>query len=191
MSLDPETATGGRAHRQRPPLVRLIPVGDVDPALLDAIRPGIATRFHAPVRIGAPITLHPAWFDDARAQYHAEPILDALIVRDRSHGWSLGIADVDLFIPGLDFIFGEATVAGCCAVIGVARLDPTFHGAPPDPERFLHRVLTEAVHELGHIAGLDHCTDPRCVMSFSRDVDDVDRKGPDFCPRCAGPRSWA
>src|SRR5690606_5671472 len=65
VSLDPETATGGRAHRQRPPLVRLIPVGDVDPALLDAIRPGIATRFHAPVRIGAPIALHPAWFDDA------------------------------------------------------------------------------------------------------------------------------
>lgn len=188
MTLAPEDTAGGHPPSPRPPLIRVLPIGAVDPTVLAAIQRGLESRFEAPVRIDQGIPLRGEWFDDAREQYHAEPILDTLILRYGREGWSLGVVDADLFLPGLDFIFGEATVAGCCAVIGLARLDPRFHGQNPDPERFRRRALTEAVHELGHVAGLDHCPDPRCVMSFSRNVDDVDRKSADFCPRCGGGR---
>jgi archaemetzincin len=44
--------------------------------------------------------------------------------------------------------------------------------------------VKEAVHELGHMFGLDHCSDLRCVMHFSNSLADTDRKGRDFCPSC-------
>jgi len=46
------------------------------------------------------------------------------------------------------------------------------------------RAVKEAVHELGHTFGLDHCSDPRCVMHFSNMLADTDRKGREFCPSC-------
>lgn len=46
------------------------------------------------------------------------------------------------------------------------------------------RAVKEAVHELGHTYGLGHCRNPRCVMSFSNSLRDVDRKERDFCPSC-------
>jgi archaemetzincin len=48
----------------------------------------------------------------------------------------------------------------------------------------LRRTLIEAVHELGHLQGLGHCPDRRCVMHFSNCLLDTDRKQPDFCSRC-------
>ncbi|HEX9108975.1 MAG TPA: matrixin family metalloprotease, partial [Longimicrobiales bacterium] len=70
-----------------------------------------------------------------------------------------------------------------CGVLGLARLRPA-----PDDERsarvFFRRALTEAMHEIGHMAGLGHCADPGCVMHFSHGVQETDRKGVEFCARC-------
>jgi archaemetzincin len=45
-------------------------------------------------------------------------------------------------------------------------------------------VEKETLHELGHILGLEHCPNPRCVMSFSNSIYDVDRKEARFCEMC-------
>jgi archaemetzincin len=165
--------------------IELVPVGPVDPTILDALRPELGRRFDTVVRTGVSVPLRPEWCDPTRGQYRADPILDLLVEREDGAHWILGIADVDLFAPGLNFIFGQATVGGCCAIIGLARLRPEFHGHSPDPDLFRRRTLTEAVHELGHIAGLKHCPNPECVMHFSHTLEDTDRKGPDFCDRCS------
>jgi len=94
----------------------------------------------------------------------------------------LGIVDHDLFVPELNFVFGEASSRA--AFISLTRLRQTFYRLPEDQSLFHRRVLTEAIHELGHTYGLGHCGNPRCVMFFSNRLSDTDRKGPEFCPKC-------
>jgi len=94
----------------------------------------------------------------------------------------LGIVDHDLFIPELNFVFGEASQKA--AVISLTRLRQTFYQLPEDRTLFHQRVLTEAIHELGHTYGLGHCKNSRCVMFFSNSLMDTDRKGSEFCPPC-------
>jgi archaemetzincin len=94
----------------------------------------------------------------------------------------LGLTDVDLFIPILTFVFGEAQLGGMAAVVSTARL-----GDPPemaDGRVIWERTAKEAVHELGHAFGLVHCGTPACVMSRSANVRDVDLKRGDLCGSC-------
>ena len=110
--------------------------------------------------------------------------MDALLERaDRGApgGWWLGVAEAELCAPGFEVVFGEATVAGPCAVVGLATLRArTGDGTPP----LWPRLVTTAIHELGHLAGADHCADPACVMYPSRDLVDTDQKGNSFCGSC-------
>lgn len=97
---------------------------------------------------------------------------------------ALLIADVDLYTEGLNFVFGEAEIEGSLAIISLVRLRESFYGRLEKREIFESRVKKEAVHELGHVFGLKHCTFPQCVMFFSNSLADTDRKGWEFCPRC-------
>lgn len=169
-----------------PSSIRLVPVGSVPAIVLERLRAGLGPRFGAPIAIDPAAPIEARWFDAARDQFRGDAILDRLVLDRCDREWRLGIVDADLYVPGLNFIFGQATVGGCCAVIGLARLRDAFRGDPSDDDRFHRRALIEAVHELGHVAGLTHCPDPACAMHFSEDIDDTDRKGPDFCPRCTG-----
>jgi len=95
----------------------------------------------------------------------------------------LGVADLDLFAPGLNFIFGQAQVNGLATVMALPRLRPAFYGEAPDWDRFVQRSRKEAVHELGHTYGLAHCPIPTCVMHFLNTLAVTDRKSDRFCPR--------
>jgi len=99
-------------------------------------------------------------------------------------GVLLGVADVDLYVPSLNFVFGEADPSDRVAVISVTRLRQSFYGLRDDTALFLDRVGKEAVHELGHVFNLRHCTQPRCVKFFSNSLADTDWKEDDFCNRC-------
>ncbi|MGA2599921.1 MAG: hypothetical protein ABSH09_23365 [Bryobacteraceae bacterium] len=91
----------------------------------------------------------------------------------------LGVASVDLFVPVLTFVFGEAQLEGNCAVVSHYRL-----AEPGRPELLMERLTKEAAHELGHTFGLRHCHDWNCVMSSSHAVERLDVKSADFCARC-------
>ena len=97
----------------------------------------------------------------------------------------LGITNEDIFTLGLNFLFGEADPSGGRAIISLKRLHESFYGRPENEKLFQERMLKEAVHELGHTYGFSHCRDPKCVMHFSSNIDDVDRKNVFFCPSCA------
>jgi archaemetzincin len=130
--------------------------------------------------------LRPAYFPE-RNQYHATLILASLLRRlPDPDSRILGITSLDLFVPVLTFVFGQAQLEGPGALLSTFRLRNEFYGIPPDPFVLLDRTIKEAVHELGHSFGLVHCPDRRCVMSSSTYVEEVDVKGDWYCPDCEG-----
>jgi len=96
----------------------------------------------------------------------------------------LAVIDLDLFIPILTFVFGEAQLDGPMAIVSTFRLHPEFYGLPKNDSLVLQRLEKESIHELGHTFGLRHCPDYQCVMTASTDVEEIDLKGVEFCPDC-------
>jgi archaemetzincin len=127
-------------------------------------------------RVDAPVPLPDSAYAAARGQYRAESLL-ALLGGYSRH--VLGVTHRDLYAGGLNFVFGIASPGGAC-VVSTARLT-----AGADEELFRARLVKEAVHELGHTLGLEHCPDRSCVMHFSNSLADTDRKGEAYCRRCA------
>ena len=160
----------------------LIPIGGVE---IPAFLPGaLKARLGLPLYIGHPLPLPSGAFDPTRRQYNAQTILRAIEWVHRT-GKSLGIVDVDLFVPGLNFVFGLAKgIGGDIGVISLTRLREEFYGRPASEELFHLRTLKEALHELGHMFGLTHCPNPLCVMHFSNTLGDTDRKQAEYCPVC-------
>ena len=117
-------------------------------------------------------------------QHHATMILDALERQGQNLAQDklLGVTDLDLYVPNLNFVFGEARLPGRVALISTYRLmaTTTYGGA----ELFPLRLVKEAVHELGHTLGLSHCDQTLCVMHFSNSLADTDRKSEDYCESC-------
>jgi len=124
-------------------------------------------------------------FDLARRQYNSSQILLQLIASLPADAPRiLGVTAVDLFIPILTFVFGEAQLDGIGAVVSLHRLDNKFYGLPEDQGLLVQRLVKESVHELGHTFGLVHCSHPGCVLNASTYVEDIDQKSGELCLPC-------
>jgi archaemetzincin len=165
--------------------IHLIPCGPVKPGIFEVLKEGLKKELGTQVTRGEGMALPEGAYDSHRRQYRAEAFLPSLAAcRRDSRELVLGVTEVDLYIRGLNFVFGLAHPGEKCAIISLARLNPQFYGEPAAPGLLGVRALKEAVHELGHLLGLGHCPEPSCIMFFSNSLMDTDRKGPGFCPRC-------
>ncbi|MGA2992702.1 MAG: archaemetzincin family Zn-dependent metalloprotease [Candidatus Korobacteraceae bacterium] len=166
--------------------LQLVPIGAPDFELLDWLRRELSEGFRIPCGIEAP--LDPAFaYHPERGQHHSSELLSALQERyARRRTWRLlGVTELDLYIPILTFVFGEAQMGGPCAVVSYHRLCQEYYGLPPDRDLLARRLLTECVHELGHTLQLAHCQDYECVMASSHAVEWIDLKRWTFCRACA------
>lgn len=166
-------------------LLQLLPIGNVEDGLLQDLRPVMEESFHVPCQV-LPARLDPQFaFHGERQQYHSSEILQRMQSYLTEDSWRmLGIAAVDLYIPILTFVFGEAQMGGPCAVVSAHRLSQEFYGLPHDPDLFRQRTIKEALHELGHTVALTHCDDYRCAMAPSHAVEWIDLKESTLCTAC-------
>jgi archaemetzincin len=126
-------------------------------------------------------------FDASRGQYNSTALLAQLLqVSGGMDEKRIAVVGVDLFIPVLTFVFGEAQLNGLAAVVSYHRLANPFYGMAPDESQTWKRLEKEIVHELGHTFGLYHCHQFECVMRSSTYVEEIDLKRGRLCSGCQG-----
>lgn len=165
-------------------LLGLVQIGANSDFSLDVLKESIGLRFPwFRVEKAAPLTEVSEAYYSQRNQYHSTRILALLEKRiEPLHiGRLLGVTSFDLFVPGMSFVFGEARLPGRAGIISTHRLKPQ---SPNEHDLFHERAIKEAVHEIGHMLGLRHCSDSVCVMHFSEHIGDTDRKHVEFCKSC-------
>jgi archaemetzincin len=124
-------------------------------------------------------------FDTSRQQYNSTALLAQLLERYLTpNDKGIAIVDVDLYIPILTFVFGEAQLTGYAAVVSTHRLSNQFYGLQRDDALMMHRLEKEIVHEICHTFGLYHCREFECVMRSSTYVEEIDWKQAYPCEAC-------
>ena len=160
-------------------------VGSLPSSVLDWIAIVAEEWYPFPVRRMPPLHIPEEAYDSSRGQYQSVHLMRALAQAAPADTARLvGATEVDLAIPMLSFLFGQAQLDGPIAVISVCRLRQEFYGLPGDEELLRARIVKETLHELGHRFGLTHCPDPRCVMSLATHISLVDQKDECYCVRC-------
>jgi archaemetzincin len=169
--------------------VGILAVGQVAPKVLTGIQDGLVKTFPDTTAfiVKDVLPVPQAAFDKKRSQHNSNLILSevrAYASKNPELHRVLGVIDFDLFTSGLNYVFGEAYVPGSAALISLWRLKPEFYKDKPDLALYMFRVLKEAVHELGHTLGVQHCSRSMCVMHFSNSIFDTDRKQNLLCDEC-------
>jgi len=167
------------------PNITLISFGYFEKELLEKTAEAVKNEFRCSVNIKEGHLDLSEFYDQARRQYNGNSLLK-LIESMPYPGSSktLGLFNVDLFIPILTFIFGQAFLGGRSGIVSLYRFNNERYGMTGDNQFLQDRFIKEVIHELGHTFGLIHCHNTACVMRSSNYVEDIDQKNQQLCPNC-------
>lgn len=164
--------------------VEVVGVLPPPPDLLRDVTRVLSERITMPCRIGEEPRIDVPYLS-GRAQIDADGLLDRLEGLDSgTPRIVLGLTREDMGHPIFTHFFGRARHHGRAVLVSMARLAPTFYGLPDDRDLIVRRTVLEALHELGHAAGLAHCEDWGCIMRFASNVEGIDNRGTTLCDAC-------
>ena len=169
--------------------IGILPIGQVAPEILVELEQNFGKIYPDTVCsiIKRSLPIPKQAFDKKRNQYNSSIILNEVrgfTAKNEEYHRVLGVVDVDVFSFGLNYVFGEAYVPGRAALISLWRLKPEFYHETAGNAVFTLRALKEAIHELGHTLGVQHCPQSFCVMHFSNSIFDTDKKQSLLCNQC-------
>ncbi len=165
--------------------ILIISYGQFEKSILEKIASTVKQRFGLETEIGVNYGDLSKFYDPARRQYDGNQLLKHVHDEYASENVkAIGLFRVDLFIPILTYIIGQAVFKGNAGVVSLFRLKNELYGMKQDDNMLFERFRKEVIHELGHIFGLTHCLSPSCVMRSSTYIEDVDQKDSIFCQKC-------
>ena len=165
--------------------ITLVSFGHFEEDFLSMIAESVKNEFNCEVNIREGHLDLSEFYDSVRRQYNGTKLLhevDSSFSSDQNK--TLGLFSVDLFIPILTYIFGQAFLNGRCGIASHYRFSNQRYGISEDDKSILDRFRKEVIHELGHTFGLIHCHIPTCVMRSSTYVEDIDQKSANLCLKC-------
>lgn len=165
-------------------LIRIIPLQFSSVDMLEKMLPVISHHFKMETTLSNWHLDLTQFFDPVRSQYNANEIISELVPLAEKDDRIVGVTDLDLFIPVLSYIFGQAYLGGSAALVSGHRLENKRYGLNDDPKIFADRLLKCILHELGHAFGLIHCLKPGCIMVSTTYVEEMDQKSDQFCKKC-------
>ncbi len=164
--------------------IRIIPLQFAGVEVLEMMLPILTSRFKIETILSTRRLEMTPFFNPVRSQYNANDIIKKLVPLTEENDKIVGVTDLDLFIPVLSYIFGQAYLGGSVALVSGHRLVNARYGLANDPKLFSERLLKCIIHELGHAFGLKHCLLPGCVMVSTTYVEEMDQKSDIFCRKC-------
>jgi len=124
------------------------------------------------------------FYDPNRRQYDGNKLLKNTDDHSIGNIKTIALFNVDIFIPILTYIFGQAYLNGNSGVVSAYRLKNELYGLKPNKFILIERLAKVIIHELGHTFGLKHCYNNDCVMKSTNYVEDIDQKNAVFCSAC-------
>lgn len=163
----------------------MVSFGRFEKDFLERLANEVSAVFSVQVAVSAIYLDISPYFEATRRQYDANKLLH--LIHTEYTGDSLktvGLFQVDLFIPILTYIFGQAIYNGSAGIVSVYRLKNEQYGLTGNEKLLFERFKKVIIHELGHTFGLIHCHVPSCVMRSGTYVEDIDQKKHSFCKKC-------
>jgi archaemetzincin len=167
------------------PGILLISHGQFEKDILEIIAEDVNKEFNYPIKFKNSRADLNEFYDPTRRQYDGNKIVRSLDTLSEPETLKIiGLFEVDLFIPILTYIFGQAIFKGKTGIVSIYRLKNELYGMKKDEALLLNRLKKVVIHELGHTFGLAHCHLPNCVMRSSTYVEDIDQKKYNLCSSC-------
>jgi archaemetzincin len=163
----------------------LVLLSQIDFQIIEPLSQSLEKTFYRPIEIKLePGSLEYA-YDAARKQYKSPLILSRLRrMKKDSSDKIMAVTGVDLYSPGYDFVYGEADIRAGVATLSINRLVTEGRDISPDLGLVTERIIREATHEIGHLFGLGHCRDQKCVMRTCTCLSEVDEAQGGLCSEC-------
>jgi archaemetzincin len=147
------------------------------PEMLERMRVYCEAFFGVPAKILEPTPIYGDTLDEKRKQYDADLLIDRLSKRCPSDALVyIGITDQDLFVHGLNFVFGVGDKRLRSGIYSLTRYETD------DLPLFTRRSLNLVAHEAGHILSISHCVEYVCVMQGANSLEEHDSHPMHLCP---------
>ncbi len=166
--------------------IKIMTTEEMDKAFTVEIMKRIGQGYLSPLPALCPLV------SDMAGVQHVEPLLPISFERQYNVSelirvtnplsddfYILLLTSLDIYWSNLNYVFGFTDMLRGISVVSISRLR---QGAYDD--KLIERAMKTITHEIGHLNGLRHCNNKKCVMTLSFSLSDTDRKDNKFCDRC-------
>jgi len=181
--------------------IRIIPMGIVSSEDVVLLRQILKQNFFTTtvqIHIVEPRDLPQSAFDQSRNQYNAKSLIQSFEKTGHPSVRLVGVIDEDMYVPGLPFVFSIAKPEGNSVILSTQRLREDYSGKTlyrydgtleesaevislAEEGVTRQRYRKSIMRALGLTFGFKPAPDTSCMMAFSNNLYELDRKRTEWC----------